>query len=245
MFMGRPGIQAILLDFYGTLARATTWVSLGDVLDEHGYELAPDLQARWWNEGFDGIEHTEHSTSRERYQAWTQQRLLGMLAETDVHPGEYELIVHKLREGNQTRVLEVYDEVPHVLERLHADGIRLAICSNWDWDLAEAVEEVGLTGYFDAVVSSAWAGARKPHPRIFEHTLAKVGAAPGEALFVGDTWGPDVEGPRAVGIRPVYLDRPGHWPDATAPATPDEGDRDGVIVRPDISDLSDLVQAQQ
>ena len=234
-------VTAVLLDFYGTLARATTWMSLGDVLDEHGYELAPDLQARWWNEGFDGVEHTEHSTSRDRYQAWTQQRLLGMLAETDVHPGEYELIVRKLREGNQTRVLQVYDEVPAVLAGLRAAGLQLAICSNWDWDLAEAVEEVELTEYFDAIVSSAWAGARKPHPRIFEHTLDTLGARPREAFFVGDTWGPDVEGPRAVGIRPVYLDRAGHWPDATAPAHPDSSDRDRVIVRPDISGLKELV----
>jgi putative hydrolase of the HAD superfamily len=239
------GVQAVLLDFYGTLARATTWVSLGDVLDEHGYELAPELQARWWNEGFDGVEHPEYSTSRERYQAWTQQRLLGMLAETDVHPGEYELIVKKLREGSQARVLEAYPEVPDALTALRAGGVRLAICSNWDWDLAEAVDEVGLTDAFDTVVSSAWAGARKPHPRIFEHTLDKVGVEPHDALFVGDTWVPDVEGPRAVGMQPVYLERDGHWPDATAPEQPDADERAGVIVKPDLSDLADLLTAQQ
>jgi putative hydrolase of the HAD superfamily len=228
-------VPAVLLDFYGTLARATEWISLGQVLDEHGYELAPGLQSRWWNEGFDGIEHAEHSTSRERYQAWTQQRLLGMLAETDVHPGEYEVIMGKLRDGAQTRVLEVYDEVPDALARLRAVGTRLAVCSNWDWDLAEAIAEVGLTDAFDVVVSSAWAGARKPHPRIFEHTLEKVGAAAGEALFVGDTWGPDVEGPRAVGMRPIYLDRDGHWPDDTAPDDPVA--HVGVTVIPDLSAL--------
>lgn len=218
-------------------------MSLSDVLDEHGYELAPDLQARWWNEGFDGIEHPEHSTSRERYLAWTQQRLLGMLAETDVHPGEYEMIVHKLREGSQARVLEPYDEIAGTLTQLRADGYRLAVCSNWDWDLAEAVEEAGLTDHFDVLVSSAWAGARKPHPRIFEHTLTKVGAEANEAAFVGDTWGPDVEGPRAVGIRPIYLDRPGHWPDGTAPADP-AGDP-VVTILPDCSGLSAVLAGSQ
>ena len=88
-----------------------------------------------------------------------------MLAETDVHPGEYELIVEKLRAGTATRVLERYDESVEVLARPpRRAGLTLAICSNWDWDLAEAVDEVGLTELVDTVVSSAWAGARKPHP---------------------------------------------------------------------------------
>ena len=62
-------------------------------------------------------------------------------------------------------------------------GVALAICSNWDWDLHEAVESAGLTGTVDIVVSSAWVGARKPHPRIYRHTLEQLGRrARGRAL---------------------------------------------------------------
>jgi putative hydrolase of the HAD superfamily len=236
-------VRAVLLDFYGTLARATAWISLGDVMAEHGYELPGEIHAGWWNEGFDGVEHLEHSESREHYQAWTRQRLLAMLAETDVHPGEYEMIVNKLRAGNETRVLEAYDEVPDALRRLRGRGLRLAVCSNWDWDLDAAIAEAGLADHFDVLVASAWAGARKPHPRIFEHTLAEVGAEAHECVFVGDTWGPDVEGPRAMGMRPVYLDRAGHWPDATAPDDP-AADA-AVTILPDLSGLGAIASAAQ
>jgi putative hydrolase of the HAD superfamily len=212
--------EAVLLDFYGTLAEATHWVSIDSVLAEHGYELPRDALSRWWNEGVDGIEHLEHSQSRDHYVAWQQERLLGMLAETDVHPGEYEVILEKLRSGASQRVLEPYPEVADVLSELRPRGLRLAVCSNWDWDLAEAVDDVGLTDFFDVEVSSAWAGARKPHPRIFRYTLEKVGVAAADALFVGDTWGPDVEGPRAAGMTPAYLARDGHWPDPGAPDQP-------------------------
>ena len=232
--------RAVLLDFYGTLARATHWVSAEDVVAEHGYELAADIQARWWNEGVDGIEHLEHSQSREHYVAWQRQRLLGMLSESDVHPGEYEEIIAKLRAGSESRVLEAYPEVPDALRRLHRRGLTLAICSNWDWDLAEAVDEVGLTDLIDVQVSSAWAGARKPHRRIFEHTLAEVAVDPADAVFVGDTWGPDVEGPRAVGMTPVYLQRDGHWPDSGVPA---DLARTGVAVAPDLTRVADQVEA--
>lgn len=213
--IGRFG--AVFLDFYGTLARATEWVSVDVVLAEHGVELADELRDRYWNDGLDGIEHFEHSRSRDHYVDWQRNRILAMLAETDLHPGEYEVVLEKLRLGNESRVLEAYDEAPGVLEALRTRGLALAICSNWDWDLAQAVDEAGLTDLVDVQVSSAWAGARKPHPRIFEHTLEKLGTEPRACVFVGDTWGPDVAGPRAMGMTPVYLCRDGHWPDPTAP----------------------------
>ncbi|MDQ1435013.1 MAG: putative hydrolase of the superfamily, partial [Actinomycetota bacterium] len=93
----------------------------------------------------------------------------------------------------------------------------LAICSNWDWDLHEAIESAGLTGAVDVVESSAWDGARKPHPRIYAHTLDQLGIAPEDAVFVGDTWACDVDGPRAAGMHTVYLRRSHLGIDHTAP----------------------------
>jgi putative hydrolase of the HAD superfamily len=231
-------VSAVLFDYYGTLAEATHWVSADDVLAEHGYELPSETRDRWFNDGIDGIEHLEHSRSRDLYVAWQRERLLGMLAETDVHPGEYELILQKLRDGAESRVLEAYPEVPDVLAELRARGARVGICSNWDWDLTQAVDEVGLTDLVDVQVSSAWAGARKPHPRIFEQALTKVGAEPTETVFVGDTWGPDVAGPSAMGMTPLYLSRDHHWPDPTAP---EQLDPAGVVVIPDLRAVLDHV----
>jgi putative hydrolase of the HAD superfamily len=231
------GVQAVLLDFYGTLARATRWVNVDEVLAEHGVELADEVRQSFWNDGLDGVEHLEHSQSRDHYVAWQQERILAMLSETDLHPGEYDEVVGKLRAGNEARVLEAYDETADVLTELRARDVALAICSNWDWDLSEAVDEAGVTDFFDVIVSSAWAGARKPHPRIFRHTLDKVGVEPGDVLFVGDTWGPDVVGPRACGMTPVYLRRIGHWPDDTAPHDLEES----VLVAPDLRVLLELV----
>jgi putative hydrolase of the HAD superfamily len=238
--MGTEATRAVLLDFYGTVARATSWVSADDVLAEHGYTLPPDVYERFYNDGIDGIEHDEHSQSREHYVAWQRARTLAMLAETDVHPGEYEEILKRLRAGTATRTIEAYDEVAEVLASLRGRGLGLVVCSNWDWDLREAIEEAGLTDSFDAVISSAWVGARKPHPRIYADTLAEAGVGAGEALFVGDTWGPDVEGPTAAGIRAVYLRRDGHWPDGTCPH--DEPGATGTPVLTDLRGLLDLVE---
>ena len=230
-------VSAVLFDFYGTLARATKWFSADDALAEHGYTLSDEQRAIYFADGLDGVEHDEHSQSRDHYVAWQRERTLAMLASSDVHPGEYDTIIEKLHAGAASRQLDPYAEVPEVLRDLRDRGVRIVICSNWDWDLREAVEESGLTDAIDAMVSSAWVGARKPHPRIFSAALAETGTDATETLFVGDTWGPDVEGPLAAGIRPLYLQRDGHWDDITAPS-----DLGAVLVAPDLTGVFGLLE---
>ena len=44
-------ISAVLFDFYGTLARATRWVSADEVLNEHGYTLTDKQRMIYFAEG--------------------------------------------------------------------------------------------------------------------------------------------------------------------------------------------------
>jgi FMN phosphatase YigB (HAD superfamily) len=52
---------------------------------------------------------------------------------------------------------------------------------------------------------------------MYDAVLERTGVAAEDALFVGDTWSCDVEGPRTAGLRPVYVRRPHLGPDSTAP----------------------------
>jgi putative hydrolase of the HAD superfamily len=210
----------VVFDFFGTLARTTASVGLDEILARHGHSIPDHLQEMWWSGDIDGTEHVEQSRSRDHYLAWQRERLVAMLREADVHPGEHEQILDDLAAGRAERVLEAYDEVPGVLAELRTRGVGLVVCSNWDWDLEPAIAEAGLAGWFDTVVSSAWAGARKPHPRIYRYLIEQAALDPADVLFVGDTWGPDVAGALAAGMTPAYLERAGHWPDVTKPPDP-------------------------
>jgi HAD superfamily hydrolase (TIGR01509 family) len=64
--------------------------------------------------------------------------------------------------------------------------LKLAVVSNWDCSLPERLAALGLAQRFDAIVSSAQAGAPKPEPRAFELALERLGASPERALHVGD-----------------------------------------------------------
>lgn len=233
-------IRAVILDFYGTLAETPDWgPSWEELVADLGYSLPPEVRDRWWHDSFDGSEHDEHSQSRDHYVAWQQARLTGMLADCGVPAEHHAEFLDRVREIGGHRRIIAYDEARAVLADLRQRGVTLAICSNWDWDLAEAVDGAGLGESIDHMVSSAWVGARKPHPRIYRHVLAELAVDADEALFIGDTWACDVAGPRDAGITAVYLRRSHFGPDHTAPDNVEEWD--DVHRAADLTALLDLV----
>jgi putative hydrolase of the HAD superfamily len=215
-------LTTVIFDFYGTLAEAdTSGPSWEDLFRAMGHEMSSEASRRLWYGGADGIEHHEHSRSRDHYVAWQHARVREIIAASGVPQGDDDMLFSQITERLGSTDLEAYEETRPVLEALRARGFRIAICSNWDWDLLEAIDSAGLSGFADVTVSSAWVGVRKPHPQIFTDTLDRLGIDPSEALFVGDTWTCDVEGPRALGMEPVYLRRPHFGNDHTAPEQPD------------------------
>jgi len=79
------------------------------------------------------------------------------------------------------------------------------------------MERLGFLGFFEDVVDSEEVGVEKPDPRIFEIALKRVGAAPGETVFVGDIYNVDVVGGRGAGLRVVLVDERGLYPEADCP----------------------------
>lgn len=65
----------------------------------------------------------------------------------------------------------------------------------------------GFDVLVDAMVTSEEAGVSKPGRGIFEQALACAGSTPGEAVMLGDAWGADIEGARAIGVAPVWFNR--------------------------------------
>lgn len=101
------------------------------------------------------------------------------------------------------------DAAPALAAARAAGVRRVVVVSNWDASLPEVLAQVGLAGAVDDVVTSASIGAAKPDPAIFAAALGRAGAAPAEALHVGDSVAEDVAGARAAGVQPVLLDRTG------------------------------------
>jgi len=82
--------------------------------------------------------------------------------------------------------------------------LRLPI-SIWKREL----ETHDIAQFIDTTVCCYAAGWRKPDPRVFHYLLEKMGEDPENCIFIGDDPRWDVEGPKAVGMKTLLLDRSG------------------------------------
>jgi putative hydrolase of the HAD superfamily len=96
-------------------------------------------------------------------------------------------------------VREIWDEDLLAMLRGLRGSVATAIVSNaWPGTRARFARD-GLLDLADEFVWSGEVGYAKPHPRIFEIALERVGAAPADALFIDDTPG-HVTAAAALGI---------------------------------------------
>ncbi|HZT76730.1 MAG TPA: HAD family hydrolase [Vicinamibacterales bacterium] len=102
---------------------------------------------------------------------------------------------------------ELYDDVADVLRLLAAAGVRVGLISNTQRCLTSFQTHFELQGLIAGAVSSFEHGRMKPHPSIFEAALAQVGAAPADAVMVGDSVRHDIEGALRAGMRAILLHR--------------------------------------
>ena len=103
----------------------------------------------------------------------------------------------------------LYEDVPDVLRRLHATGLKIGLISNTQRCLASFQTHFELEGLFAVALSSADHGYMKPHRSIFEAALRQAGAVPAESVMVGDSLPHDIEGARQLGMRAVLVARAG------------------------------------
>lgn len=107
------------------------------------------------------------------------------------------------------RAWRAYHDVVPTLDRLRADGIRLAVVSNFDGRLDPVLAGLDLSRRFDAIIASSRQGAAKPAAAIFHAALRACGEEPFAALHVGDSLALDVEGARLAGLAALRIDRNG------------------------------------
>jgi HAD superfamily hydrolase (TIGR01549 family) len=91
------------------------------------------------------------------------------------------------------------------LRKLRNRGYRLGALSNNDGYLEDRLIQEDVHNLFDAIADSANEGVVKPDPRIFQIMEQRLGAKPGECLYVGDDFERDVRGAHAAGWQAAYL----------------------------------------
>jgi 2-haloacid dehalogenase len=118
------------------------------------------------------------------------------------------------------RTLDVFPEVPAMLQRLKAAGLKTAILSNGSPDMLDtAVNKAGIGDLLDAVLSVESVGVYKPHPKVYQLAVDRLAIPARAILFLSsNAW--DAYAASAFGIRVVWCNRYGQRPERL-PGKPD------------------------
>jgi putative hydrolase of the HAD superfamily len=83
---------------------------------------------------------------------------------------------------------------------------RLAVISNSDGGIQEAISAAGIADCFECIIDSAHVGVEKPDPAIFRAALDAMQVQPSESIYIGDVYAIDILGARSVGMRAILID---------------------------------------
>ncbi|MFL6834443.1 MAG: haloacid dehalogenase type II [Xanthobacteraceae bacterium] len=223
------GVQACVFDAYGTLfdfasaARGCSDV-LGDAIEK--------LTALWRDKQ---LQYTWLRAVQGRHADFWQ--VTGDALDFALETLAIEKVGLRDRLMNLYLTLEPFPEVPEVLRRLKTAGLRTAILSNGSpMMLDAAVRGSGLGTLVDAVLSVESVGVYKPHPKVYQLAIDRLGIPPAAIAFQSsNAW--DAYAASAFGMQVVWCNRYGQRPERL-PGKPDR------MVR-SLAELPALVAASQ
>jgi 2-haloacid dehalogenase len=103
--------------------------------------------------------------------------------------------------------LNLFPDVKPGLTALKKKGLLLSILSNGDRKMLEAaLENGGISGLFDDIISAADAGIYKPSPRVYELAPERMKVSSAELGFVSsNSW--DISGAASAGLATFWIQR--------------------------------------
>ena len=217
--------KAVFFDLGGTLLVMRRDRIFRRVLEEEGYRVGLDeihstyaaAETRWLS-AYGGRAMTPADTA-EAYRD-LEEKVFSSLFPTE-RRSEAVRVSRQVRkrwpELGREIPLELYPDVDPTLSRLKTDGYSMGLVSNAPADTTKTVKALGLSKYLDSVVISGVVGYSKPNPKIFTIALEELGAAPGEAVHVGDLYEADIVGARNAGVQGLLIDRDGANPRVDCP----------------------------
>jgi HAD superfamily hydrolase (TIGR01509 family) len=213
-------ITTLTFDLWNTLY-SDTGVASGLVKPRRLGLLTELLESRGIHPSEDELQRAYHAGFEEYMAAWTSGRHFGARedlrfvleyfhapdAQTEAERDLFEQIVTAMEDALYLAPPDLLPGVRETIPALAVAGYRLGIISDTSLTpgrvLKDFLKKDGLLGCFSTFTFSDETGFPKPDPRMFEVTLAGLGARPSEAAHIGDTPRTDIAGARALGMTTI------------------------------------------
>ncbi len=141
------------------------------------------------------------------------------LHEARVHNIEQTLLAHALDIAGAKQIADHYwdaqssrfklfEDSVTTLDSLRTAGFQIGLITNGPAEMQRwKIDRFDLQRHFDVIVIEGEFGHGKPHPNVFRHAMASVGAEAAQSLHIGDNLYADIGGAKAAGMRAAWIHR--------------------------------------
>lgn len=99
--------------------------------------------------------------------------------------------------------IKPYGHMREALVMAKREGLEIVVFS--DFPVEQKLATLGIADLVDIALSSEDSGYLKPSPKAFSFLLDHVNVAPGEVLYVGDSYTKDCQGAKRAGMRSALI----------------------------------------
>ncbi|MGB9676248.1 MAG: HAD family hydrolase [Candidatus Bathyarchaeales archaeon] len=205
-------LEAVIFDFIGTLTNVK-----GYNLEDSKMKLCKAII----ESGFDVEEKCfmdAYSNSHEKYRViryqelvevtnavWIADALNSLGFKTTPEDERIKTAVNIFFE-DYVRSLELRSCAKKLLSEL-SHNYKLGLVSNFTYApvIYAGLRKLDINKFFNAVLVSEEVGWRKPHAKIFEEALKRLGVRAQEAIYVGDSPQEDIKGAKEIGLKAIFV----------------------------------------
>lgn len=205
-------VRAVIFDFIGTLTNVknydmeTSKMKLCRAIVDAGFDV--DL-----TEFLDAYTQAHEKYRVKRYQelvevanaVWVCEALNCLGFKTTAEDLRIKLAVNVFFE-DYLNSLELRPCAKKVLRKVSQD-CKLGLISNFTYApvIYAGLRKLSINNFFSAVLVSEDVGWRKPHVKIFEEALKRLGVKAEETVYVGDSPLEDIKGAEALGMKTIFV----------------------------------------
>jgi putative hydrolase of the HAD superfamily len=205
-------IQAVIFDFYGTLADIETDEGKREIyecLSRYLQYYGADISTENLRFTLDAEKERYFNTIHERYPELDFEVVFSNVLKKEGlnNPFLVESCCKLFRLLSRKRLDPFSDSLP-VLSEMKRKGYPLAIISNAQKVFSlDEIRMTGLDRFFNHVLLSTQFGFAKPDPRLFSIACDLLGTTPANTVYIGDNAEKDIMGPKEIGMQMILLER--------------------------------------
>ncbi|MGQ9506811.1 MAG: HAD family hydrolase [Candidatus Bathycorpusculaceae bacterium] len=207
-----PHVKAIIFDFIGTLTNVKNYslenskMKLYKALVHAGFKINAKTFLEAYTQAHEKYRIIRYEKLVEVTNAiWISEALNNLGFKTNSEDTHIKTAVNIFFE-DYLNSLELRPCAKKLLEKASIE-YKLGIISNFTYApvIYAGLRKLGINHFFNAVLVSQHVGWRKPHKKIFQEALKKLGVTAKEAVYVGDSPAEDIAGAKAVGIKTIFV----------------------------------------